>query len=218
MASSGTYAFAPDNADFIEEAFERCLIDPATLVSRHFKSATMSLNLLFAHWATKGVRLFQVDEQTQTLTAALATYTPASGTLAILEGIIRRSGIDTAVQRVTRDQYQMIPDKVAQGLPTQVWLDRAAGTYKLWQVPENSTDVFRYTRVRRIQDAGTGQQTPDLPIWWFEALASGLTEFLSEKFAPQLHAEKAQLAAMRLADAMSEDRERADTSFGIAVL
>lgn len=218
MASSGTYVFAPDNADFIEEAFERCLIDPATLVSRHFKSATMSLNLLFAHWATKGVKLFQVDEQTQTLTTALATYTAASGTLAILEGIVRRAGIDTVVQRISREQYQLIPDKTAQGLPTQVWLDRAAGTYKLWQVPENLTDVFRYTRVRRIQDAGTGQQTPDLPIWWFEALASGLTEFLSEKFAPQLHAEKKVLAEQRLDAALTEDRERVDTSFSMAAL
>jgi len=35
MASSGTYTYAPDIAEFVEESFERCGIDPAALVARH---------------------------------------------------------------------------------------------------------------------------------------------------------------------------------------
>lgn len=216
MSSSGTYAFAPDNADLIDEAFERILIDPATLVARHFKSAAMSMNLLFAYWETKGIKLFQVDEQTQALTVSDPDFTAASGTLAILEGVIRRDGMDTPVHRITREQYHLIPDKTAEGLPTQVWFNRATLLATLWQVPENSTDVFRYMRLRRIQDAGTGVNTPDLPIWWFEALASGLAAFLAEKFAPQLHSAKMALADQRLEMALSEDRERVDTSFSMA--
>lgn len=215
MASSGTYVFSPDNADFIEEAFERCGKDPAKLTARHFRSATMSLNLLFAHWATLGVKLFQVDEQTQTLTDGDADYTAASGTLAILEGVIRRDGIDTPVHRMTREQYHLIPDKDEEGLPSLVWLDRGTMTYYLFQVPENSTDVFRYRRVRRIQDAGTGQQTPDLPFWWFQALASGLAWFLSEKYAPDRYDALERRAAKFIGDAMHEDRERGDTTFGM---
>lgn len=216
MASSGTFAFAPDNADFIDEAFERCGKDPAALQARHFRSALMSLDLLFAYWATRGVKLFQVDEQTQALTASDLDYAVASGTLALLECSIRRDGIDTPVHRISREDYHNIPDKDAEGLPSQVWLDRAAGTYYLWQAPENSTDVFRYRRLRRIQDAGSGQATPDLPLWWFEALASGLAEFLALKFAPDRYELLRGIAAERLAWAMFEDRERGDVSFGMS--
>ena len=217
MASSGTYAYAPDNADLITEAFERCLVDPATLGSRHFKSAMTSINLLFSYWATKGVLLFAVDEQTQTVTDGLASYTAASGTLQILHGVIRRSGVDTPVHNMTREQYHAIPDKTAEGLPTQVWLDRRTGTYYLHHVPENSTDVFRYYRLRRLQDAGAGQDTPDLPYRWFEAMVSGLAEFLSLKFAPARHDTLKGLAADRLNDALGSDYERGDTSFGVRV-
>lgn len=164
------------------------------------------------------MKLFQVDEQTQTLTVSDLDYTPASGTIAILEGVIRRDGIDTPVHRITREQYHLIPDKDSEGLPTQVWYNRANNTYYLFQAPENSTDVFRYMRLRRIQDAGTGQQTPDLPVWWWEALASGLTAFLAEKFKPEVFAAKLALADMRLDAAVFEDRERGDTSFGMSPL
>lgn len=218
MTSSATFTDALDNADFIDEAFERCLIDPATLVSRHYISAKRSLLLLFADWATDGVRLFQIDEQTQTLTQSDADYTVASGTLYIIEGRIRRSSTDTAVARINRDQYMAIPTKTSEGLPTQVWLDRATGLYTLWQVPENSTDVFRYSRLRRMQDAGDAFNTPDLSFWWWEALAAGLAWKLAEKFAPQLFEQKAQLHAGALARAKSGDREPADANFGVSAL
>lgn len=218
MPTSGTYNFAPDNVDFIDEAWERCGLDPAKLTGRHFTSAMMSMALLFAHWATKGVKLFQVDEQTQLLTLGDADYTPAVGTLVILEGVIRRASVDTPVARLTREQYHLIPDKTTRGLPNQVWLDRGANTYFLWQVPENSTDVFRYRRVRRIQDPGSGQNTPDIPVWWFEALAAGLAWKLALKFAPAKYQLLIVEAEGSLASAMFEDRERADTSFGMAGL
>jgi hypothetical protein len=218
MASSGTYAYAPDNADLIEEAFERCQVDPATLVARHFRSAITSINLLFADWANEGVRLFQVDEQTQTLTESDADYNVASGTLYLLHGVVRSSGIDTPVRAISREQYHMIPDKTLEGLPTQVYHDRATGAYYLFHVPENSTDVFRYYRVRRIQDAGTGQQTPDLPYHWFEAFAAGMAAKLAEKFAPpELEDRLIKKAALSFYRARTEDRERADVSFGVSL-
>jgi hypothetical protein len=215
MASSGTYAFAPDNADFVEEAFERCGIDPATLGQRHFRSAMRSTDLLFSHWSSLGARLFQMDEQTQTLTDGDPSYTAASGTLAIVCGVIRRSGVDTPVHSMSHGEYHLMPNKTMEGMPNRVWLDRSAGTYYLWPVPENSTDVYRYRRLRRIQDAGTGLQTPDLPYHWFEALAAGLAEHLALKFAPDRHSLLKGLAEQRFLAARSEDRERTDTEFDV---
>lgn len=216
MTTSGTYSYAPDIADFVDEAFERCLIDPATLVARHLRSARTSLNLLFAFWATRGVRLFAVDQQTQTLTDGDADYTAASGTLALLECSVRRGTLDTPVSKIGREQYEGIPDKTSEGLPSMVYFDRRTGTYYLWNAPENSTDVFRYYRLRRLQDVTAAQETPDVPYFWYEALAAGLAFHLSRKFAPQLRASLEQDAEKAFLFAQQEDRERVDTRMSVS--
>lgn len=216
MASSGTYTYAPEIEEFVSEAFERCGIDPVVLVARHARSARRSLNLMFADWANRGVHLFAVDEQTQAATAALAYYTAASGTLAILEAFVRRSSQDTAVRKISREEYFGIPDKTVQGLPTQLYFDRKTGLYYLWHVPENSTDVVHYARLRRLQDVTTGAETPDVPYRWYEALAAGLAAKLALKFAPDRLATLTGLAEDAFKAAKREDRERADTEMGIS--
>jgi len=218
VASSGVYSFALDFGDFIEEAFERCGKNPAKLERQHFTSALRSINLLFSAWANEDVHLFAVEEFTQTLTDGDKDYTVSTGTLAILEAVVRRSGVDTQIHHITRDQYHLIPDKTTEGLPSTIWFDTKSGTYFLWQVPENSTDVLRAYRVRQIQSATAGQETPDVPFRWFEALASGLAEYLALKWAPDRHDKLRGLAAAALKSAKTATRERSDTSFGMGIL
>lgn len=215
MASSGTYVYAPDIGELVEESYERCSVDPATLTVRHARSARRSLNLLFSDWATQGVRLFAVDEQTQAVTDGTASYTIATGTLAILDMVVRRSSVDTVVHRIDRETYHLIPNKTQEGLPSQVYFDRKAGLYYLWNVPENSTDQIRYNRLRRIQDVTAATETPDVPYHWFEALASGLAAKLAVKFAPAKLQLLDGLAGRALATAKTEDRERVDTAFSL---
>jgi hypothetical protein len=175
----------------------------------------MSANLMFAEWGNRGVHLFTVEEFTQTLTESDPDYDVLAGTLAILEAVVRRSGIDTPVERITRDAYHAIPDKTAEGLPSMLWHDRKAGSYKLWQVPENSTDVLRAYRVRQIQTVTAGQETPDAPFLWWDALAAGLSARLSEKYAADRQDKLEAKAERAFLLAKGEDRERTDTSFGI---
>lgn len=215
MASSGTYAVDYDISEFTEDAFERCGIDPATLTARHMRSARRSLNLLFAKWSNDGVRLFHVDEQTQTLADGTASYSAAAGTLAILEVVVRRNDIDTPVHLIDREQYHMIPSKTQEGLPSMLYYDRGANTYYLWNTPENSTDQLRYYRLRRFQDVTAGAETADVPYTHFEALVSGLAEFLAIKFAPDRFDMLSGIAAVRLKEAMASDRQRTDTSFSM---
>jgi hypothetical protein len=218
MSSSGVYSYAPDFGDFIEEAFER-LANPALrlekLQRQHFTSAMTSINLMFVEWGNRGVHLFTVEEFTQTLTESDEEYAAPTGTLSILEAVIRRDDIDTAVHHMTREQYHMIPDKDAEGLPSGIWYDRKAGSYRLWQVPENSTDVLRAYRVRQIQTATAGQETPDVPFLWWDALAGGLAARLAEKWAPDRQDKLESKAERAFKLAKGEDRERSDTSFGI---
>ncbi len=172
---------------------------------------------MFAEWATKGVHLFVVDHQTQTLADGTASYNTPSGTLAILECVVRRDAVDTPVHKIDRETYHMIPNKTQEGLPTQLFYDRKAGTYTLWNVPENSTDVLRFWRMRRVQDVTAGQETPDVGYLWFEALASGLAARLALIYNETRYALLKGEAKDAFDAAKTGDRERADTSFSMSL-
>ena len=174
------------------------------------------MGLLFTEWEQESVRLFQVDEQTQTVTDGDADYTVASGTLLILDAVIRRSSVDTYVGRISREEYHLIPKKTQEGLPSKAYLDIGAGTYYLWPTPENSTDVFRYNRLRRIQDVGTAQEHPDVQRLWLEALCAGLAAKLAPKFAWERMAKLEALADKAFKLARTADRERHDTEITVS--
>ena len=213
MTTSGTNTFAPEIAELIDEAFERCGVEPAALTARHLRSARMSLNLLFVEWATKGIHLWAVEQQTTTLTASDPTYNTPTNLITVLEMVVRRSGIDTPVWPMSRDVYLAIPDKTSEGLPSQYWLDRDATqpVITLWDVPENSTDSIVYFYMRRAQDAGSSSKTPDTPYHAYEALTAGLAARLAVKYAADrigpLRGDEAR--QFKLFD--TEDRERAPT-------
>lgn len=215
MSTSGTYAYAPNVAEFIDEGFERC--DPElVLQNRHLVSARRSMMLMFTEWENKGVDLFAVDEQTQTLTQSLDHYTAAAGTLMILDGRIARGTLYTPVFAMDMEAYHAIPDKTEEGLTSQVWHNRATGIYYLFQVPENSTDVFRYFRLRQKQDILTSAETPDVGRRWNEALAAGLAAKLAVKWAPQKADSLEVRADKAFAIARMGDREYTGTSFTLA--
>ena len=216
MTTSGTYTYSPDNADFVDESFERAGIDPSTLVVRHLRSARRSLNLLFSEWAAKGFNVFTTDEQTQTVTDGTASYNVASGTLIILDMIVRRSSVDTPVHAMSMTEYQAIPDKTTEGLPFKYFHDRAAGTYKLFSVPENSTDQIRYWRLRRRQDVLTAAETPDVTYWQFEALAAGLAAKLALKYNPERFSGLKSLADEAFTEMRRFGRERASTQYSMS--
>jgi hypothetical protein len=216
MATSGTYTYAPDIADIQEYAFRLCGVDVATLDYRHSKDARMAMNMLFSYWSTKGTNLFAVDLQTRTVTEGTPSYTATDGTLAILEVTVTRSSVETPVHRISRESYQLLPNKTNEGLPTQLFYDRIANTFWLWNTPENSTDVINYWRLRRIQDVSTGQETPDVPYEWNAALVYGLGEFLAPIYAPDRTKGLMEMALERFLQANQFNRERTSTTFTIS--
>lgn len=214
MTTSNTYAFAPDVGEIIDEAFERCGLDPAALTGRHMRSARRSFNYLFTEWANDGVHLWAVDQVTLALVAGTATYNCDASTVAILEMVVRRDGSDTPVYPMGRDEYLAIPDKTSEGLPNRFYLNRAITTPTLtfWNVPENATDTIIYYRMRQLQDITASTETPDAPARWQEAIAAGLSAKLAEKYSPEREGALRSKAAAQLKLAKQEDRERMPTA------
>ena len=173
MAVSNSRDFNIDVTEAIEEAYERCGGEGKTGYS--LRSARRSLNIMLAEWANRGINLFTVEQVTTTLTAGTANYTLGIDTIDILEMVIRRSGTDTSVDRISRSAYLNLPNKTSTGKPSQFFVDRQVNPILyLWQTPENSTDQIIYYRLVRIDDADSYTDDFDVPFRFYPCLVAGL--------------------------------------------
>ena len=183
MTTSGTRTFNLDVGELIEEAYERCGLEVRT--GYDARTARRSLNLMFAEWANRGLNLWTVNQATITVTVGVATYTVSADHADILEMVLRRDGTDYEVERLSRGDYFLLPNKTTQGRPSQFYYDRQiAPKISVWQVPDNSTDQLVYYYVRRIEDAGTLQNTTDMPWRFHPCMVAGLAYYLAMKRAP----------------------------------
>ena len=222
MALSGTTDFNLDLSEYIEEAFERC---GAELRSGYdFRTARRSLNLLFTDWANRGINMWTIEQGTQTLTQGTATYTLPADTVDLIEHVIRTGAgnastqADLQITRISVSTYSSIPNKLQQARPIQVWINRqqAAPQFTVWPVPDGSqTYQFVYWRLRRIDDAGNGVNTQDIPFRFINALVAGLAYYLSMKIPGAM--ERMQVLKAQYDEAWdlasTEDREKAALRF-----
>ena len=130
--------------------------------------------------------MWTVKQATQALTQGTATYTFNSNFTDLLEVVLRRSGVDTELTRMSRSEYLALPNKTTQGRPSQYYYDRQiAPQITLWATPENSTDTLVYYYVKRIEDVDTLVNTGDAPFRFLPCMVAGLAYYLSVKKAPE---------------------------------
>ena len=226
MSTSGTATFNLSFTDIAEESFERC---GSELRSGYdLKTARRSLNIMLIAWASRGINLWTVEQGSIPLVAGTATYNLPLDTVDLLDHVVRTGStttqVDINISRISVSTYANIPNKNATGRPLQVYIDRQSGatgptptstvaypTITVWPVPDNATYTFQYWRLRRIQDAGTGVNTQDVPYRFLPALVAGLAYYLSMKL-PEAMARIPMLKEdyeSEFALAAEEDREKA---------
>ena len=145
----------------------------------------------------------------------------ALDTVDVFEAVIRTgTGInetDLVLNRISGSVYMTIPNKTAQGRPYQLWVDRQIQQkIVLWPVPDASIPyTMVYWRLRRLQDAGTGLNTEDVPFRFMPALIAGLAYQMAMKFPEALP--RIQMLKEQYDEAWSfasdEDREKAPVRF-----
>jgi hypothetical protein len=208
MALSGSKNFELDVAEYIEEAFERCGLEVRT--GYDLKTARRSLNLMLAEWANRGLNQWTIQQQTQALTQSTGNYNLGNDIIDILSVVVRRSGTDYALERISRDSYLSIPTKTTEARPNQFFLDRQiTPVLKLWPVPDNSTDVVYYDALVRMDDADNTVNTLEVPFRLYPCLAAGLAYYISLKRAPNRTQLLKAMYEEEFERAMSEDRDRA---------
>jgi hypothetical protein len=232
--TTSTTAFNPDLNEIFEEAFERCGLELRT--GYDFRTARRSLNFLIGEWANRGVNLWTIEQGSINLAQGVTTYDLPSDTVDLLEHVIRTDSgqgpnqTDLNITRISVSTYSTIPNKLAQGRPIQVWINRQSGQttdllgatpkypqINVWPAPDQGTTlnpyyVFYYWRLKRIYDAGSGTNVIDIPFRFQNCLVAGLAYMIAVK-KPEV--DPARIMALKaMYDeawdlAAGEDREKA---------
>ena len=222
MATSGTTAFNMDFTEIAEEAWERAGREMRS--GYDLRTARRSMNLLTIEWQNRGLNLWTIDEGTVTLVKGTSQYDLPADTIDLLEQVIRTDSgdqytqSDLTISRISVSTYASIPNKLTQGRPIQVYIERLVANPKInvWPVPDKDNEyIFKYYRMRRIQDAGSGIETADVSFRFLPCLVAGLAYYIAMKdpeLAPRIpllkdvYEEQFQLAA-------EEDRVKAPARF-----
>ena len=207
MATSSSTNFELDVAEYVEEAFERCGLEAKT--GYDLQTARRSMNIMLAEWANRGLNQWTIQQRTQTVTANDSEYNLDTDVIDILSLVVRRSGTDFSMTRISRDSFLNLPNKTSTGRPTQYFLDRQiTPNLKLFPTPENSTDVIVYDALTRIQDADTSANTMEIPFRFYPCLTAGLAYYIAMKRAPDRIQLLKTVYEEEFERAMGEDRDR----------
>jgi hypothetical protein len=226
MATSGTTAFNLDFSEIAEEAFERAGREMRT--GYDLRTARRSFNLMTIEFQNRGLNMWTFDEGTINLVQGQSTYDLPADTIDLLEQVIRTGAgnaatqADLTISRISVATYATIPNKPTQGRPIQVWVQRLRENPKItvWPVPNQGTElnpyyIFKYWRMRRIQDAGDGDNTQDIVFRFLPVITAGLAYYIAMKY-PESTDRLAMLKAVyeeQFDLAAQEDREKAPVRF-----
>ena len=193
--TTDTNTFNPNLNEVFEEAFERCGLELRT--GYDFRTIRRSLNFMLSEWANRGVNLWTIEQGSINLVQGTTTYDLPADTVDLIEQVIRTNSGDASNQtdlnitRISVSTYSTIPNKLTQGRPIQVWVNRQSGQksgseaatatnpqINVWPAPDQGTSaqpyyVFYYWRMRRIHDGGNGVNTMDIPFRFLPCLVQG---------------------------------------------
>ena len=226
MTTSGTSDFNLEFTEIAEEAWERAGREMRS--GYDLRTARRSMNLMTIEWQNRGINMWTIDEGEVNLVQGQAEYDLPADTIDLMDHVIRTGAgnvstqFDLAITRISSSTYATIPNKLQQARPIQVWVRRLRVNPKIvvWPIPDQGTEedpyyIFKYWRMRRIEDAGAGIQTADVDFRFLPALTAGLAYHIAMKvpelstrvpMLKQAYEEQFDLAA-------GEDREKAAVRF-----
>ena len=192
--TSGTTEFDPTMDDIIEEAYERTGV-LGTRTGYQLRSARRSLNILFQEWGNRGVHLWKVKLAKVPLVQGQAEYNFASDSTNfpndisdVLEAYYRNNSTptapsDVALTKIDRSTYSQTPNKLAQGTPSQYYVERKKNpSIFLYTTPSSSVSdattpsnfQFCFYYLAKIQDVGGYSSTADVVNRFYTCMMSGL--------------------------------------------
>lgn len=232
--TTSTTAFNPTLNELVEESFERCGKELRT--GYDFRTARRSLNFLLTEWANRGINLWTIEQGQIILVQGQTTYDLPVDTVDLIEHVIRTdpgqigNQTDINISRISVSTYSTIPNKITQGRPIQVWVNRQSGQttnavgatpkypqINVWPSPDQGSlsspyYYFVYWRLKRMVDAGNGVNVEEIPFRLQNALVAGLAYMLAMKL-PEITETRISILKTQYDEAWdlaaAEDREKA---------
>jgi len=209
--TSGTTTFDKTFSidEIVEEAFERIGIQQVS--GYQLKTSRRSLNIMLQEWGNRGIHYWEIGELDLDLIEGQAEYKffreAADGTSAtsnpngiygmsdVLEAQLRSNRTatdqsDSPMTKVDRSTYAAFSNKLSKGTPNQYWVQRFIDhvSINVYPTPDstNASKDMHFYYIKRIQDIGAYTNATDMPFRFIPCMVSGLTYYLSMKYAPQL--------------------------------
>jgi hypothetical protein len=167
--TTGTSGFNLDFTEIAEEAFERAGREMRT--GYDLRTARRSMNLMTIEWSNRGLNMWAIEPGTFTLVPGLNTYPLPVDTIDLLEQVIRTGANSESLQsdlnitRISVSTYATIPNKLTQGRPIQVWIQRYSGL-------TNPTGAALATTITSTSTEITLTSTDGLPAFGYINLDS----------------------------------------------
>jgi hypothetical protein len=148
--TTGTSAFNLDLNDIMEESYERAGLEIRT--GYEFRTARRSLNMLTIEWANRGINLWTIEQGQIVMNTGQGIYAYPSDTIDLLDQVIRTQAnglgqTDINITRISESTYSTIPNKLTQGRPIQVWINRQTGATNPTSVTLNGTITATATTI-----------------------------------------------------------------------
>jgi hypothetical protein len=182
MAVTGTYT----NLDLITSALRKIgvVAQDEEATSDQVSEAIMALDRMLKAWQSRGYSLFTVASQSVVLTTS-ASYTLSPVRPVRINSVrFKRNGVETPMQRFTRQEYDDLPVKTTTGTPTCWHYDRQreAALLYIWPVLASASgETLEITYEREIEDVEMSS-VADVPGEWWDAVVYGLASRLADDY------------------------------------
>jgi hypothetical protein len=155
--TTGTSAFNLDLNDIMEESYERAGLEIRT--GYEFRTARRSLNMLTIEWANRGINLWTIEQGQIVMNTGQGIYAYPSDTIDLLDQVIRTQAnglgqTDINITRISESTYSTIPNKLTQGRPIQVWINRQTGATNPTSATLNGTITATDTTITLSNASG----------------------------------------------------------------
>ena len=180
-----------------------------TIVTNIPSSNTLSITIPVGTFVSGETLTGGTSGTSSTLSAAIDLSNAAS-TIDVLSAVITKDSTDLSIDRVSREAFINIPNKTSSGRITQYFLDRQlTPVLKVWPAPNNDTDIIKFNRLTRMDDADIYSNSLDLPFRFYPCLAAGLAYYIAMKRAPNRLQMLKSVYEEEFDRAATEDRDRA---------
>ena len=159
MTTSGTAVFNLPFNEIAEECYERCGVEMRT--GYQLRTARRSMNLLTIEWANRGINLWTIQQGEIPLVTGQVSYPLPDDTIDLLDHVIRtyegtNNQQDINITRISETMYSTIPNKLAQGRPIQVWINRQSAQTNQTTIQTASAITATATSIPLTSSVGLG--------------------------------------------------------------